>query len=124
MANMNQHITESTSLESVHKQFEAWRFNRSRKREPIPRRLWQAAVDLCQEYSIAQVSRELHLSYTDLKKKIPKGDSLPPRFVEIDKSCLAGQWQIECNRIDGSCLRMTGSGQVPQIDALVRAFLS
>ena len=120
---MNQHITENTTLETVHKQFEAWRSNRARKREPIPRRLWQAAVDLCQEYSIAQVSRELRLSYTDLKKKIPKDDCLPPRFVEIDTSCFAGQWQIECNRSDGSRLRVTGNGEPPAIDAVLRSFL-
>jgi hypothetical protein len=121
---MNQHITENSPLERVHKQFEAWRSTRTRKREPIPRRLWQAAVNLCQEYSIAQVSRELRLSYTDLKKKIPKNDSLPPRFVEIDTSYLAGQWQIECSRIDGSCLRMTGQGQPPAAETIIKSFLS
>lgn len=122
---MNQTISDKRpTIKTVQKHFEAWRSGRGNKREPIPRHLWQAAVDLCQEYSIAQVSRQLRLSYTDLKKKMRKDDSLPQQFVEIDTSSLAGQWQIECSRIDGSCLRMTGNGRPPEVDTLLKAFLS
>jgi hypothetical protein len=123
MANMNRSISEQTALETVQKQFEAWRSGRANKREPIPRHLWQAAAGLCREYSIARVSRELRLSYTDLKKKIRNDNSTSARFVEIDTTFLGGQWQIECSRVDGSCLRMTGYGFAPEIDGLLRSFL-
>jgi len=121
---MNRSISEPPALETVQKQFEAWRSSRSNKREPIPQHLWQAAAGLCREYSIARVCRKLHLSHTDLKKKIPKNDSLSKWFVEIDTSRFAGQWQIECRRIDGSRMRMAGTGQPLEIDALLRTFLS
>jgi len=123
MAIMDQH-TENITLKSVQKQFEAWRSGRAKKREPIPQHLWQAAAGLCKEYSIAQVSRELRLSYTDLKKKIRNDNSTSARFVEIETTFPGGQWQIECSRVYGSCLRMTGYGLLPEIDGLLRSFLS
>jgi hypothetical protein len=123
MANMNRSISAQTALEIVEKQFEAWRSGRANKREPIPGHLWQAAAGLCRQYSLARVSRELHLSYTDLKKRIRNGNSTSARFVEIDTTFPGGQWQIECSRVDGSCLRMTGYGFPPEIDSLLRSFL-
>ena len=49
-------------LEVVRDQFETWR-----KRRPcrgrIPEALWQAAVGLCKEHSIFEVSRALRLNY-------------------------------------------------------------
>ena len=114
----------SGKLEEVKKNFETWRSGRAGKRESIPQVLWQAAAGLCREYSITQVSRELRLSYADLKKRIPEDNFVSHRFVEIDTTHLAGQWQIDCNRADGSRLRMTGSGQPPAIDTVLRSFLS
>ena len=114
---------ENTALKSVQKRFEAWRSGRANKREPIPQHLWQAAAGLCKEYSIAQVSRELRLSYTDLKKKIQKDNSFSTRFVEIDTTVFGSQWQIECERSDGSRLRMTGNSRPPEIERLLRSFL-
>jgi hypothetical protein len=124
MANMNRSISKHSALETIQKQFESWRSSRTKKREPIPGHLWQAAAGLCREYSIAQVSRELRLSYTDLKKKIQKDDSVSPRFVEIDTTAFGSQWQIECDRSDGSRLRLTGNSRMPEIEGLLRSFLS
>lgn len=117
------HHTENISLKSVQKRFEAWRSGRANKREPIPQHLWQAAAGLCQEYSIARVSRELRLSYTDLKKRIQKDDGFSTRFVEIDATVFGSQWQIECERSDGSRLRLTGNSRPPEIGSLLRSFL-
>ncbi len=119
---MEQH-TKNTSLKSVQKRFETWRSGRANKREAIPQHLWQAAAGLCKAYSIAQVSRELRLSYTDLKKKIQKDNSSSTRFVEIDTTVFGHQWQIECERSDGSRLCMTGNGWPPEIESLLRSFL-
>ena len=121
---MNRSISEQSALETVQKQFEAWRSGRTNKREPIPRHLWQAAAGLCRQYSIACVSRQLRLSYTDLKKKIRNDNSTSARFVEIDTTFAGGRWQIECERPDGSRLCMTGYGRRPEIDGLLRSFLS
>lgn len=118
------HVGKKHTLESVQQEFESWRSSRTNKREPIPSDLWKAATDLCREYSIARVSRQLGLSYTDLKKKIQNYNSLPQQFIEIETVGLAGQWQIECSRTDGSCFRMTGNGQPPAIETVLRSFLS
>jgi hypothetical protein len=114
----------SAKLEEVKKNFATWRSGRAGKREPIPQVLWQAAAGLCREYSIARVSRELRLSYADLKKRIPKDHFVSHPFIEIDTAHLSGQWQIDCSRADGSRLYMTGSGQPPAIDTVLRSFLS
>lgn len=113
-----------TKIETVEKQFEAWRSGRASRREAIPQHLWQAAAELCRNHSITHVSRQLRLSYSDLKERVTQDHILPVQFVEIDMDTLAGQWQIECNRADGSRLHMVGNGQVPQIETIVRSFLS
>ncbi len=110
-------------IETVQERFEAWRSGRANRREPIPQHLWQAAAELCRDHSITHVSRQLRLSYTDLKKRVAQ-DHLPPvQFVEMDMDTLAGRWQIECNRSDGSRLRIAGSGQAPAAE-MIRSFLS
>ncbi len=111
-------------METVQKRFEAWRSGRSNRREPIPQHLWQAAGELCREYPISRVSRQLRLSYSDLKQQIPQEHHSPLQFMEFDIDTLPGQWQIECNRADGSRLRINGNGKPPAFEAVVRSFLS
>jgi len=78
------------TLSEVCEQFEIWRKTKQ-KRDPIPEELWQAAVTLAPDYSIQEISKTLHLSYPDLKRRIlaVRGDVLPetvltPGFVELD----------------------------------------
>ena len=111
-------------IEVVQKHFETWRSNRAGRREPIPQHLWQAAAKLCRNHPMSHVSRQLRLSYSDLKKRVTKDHLLPMQFMEIDMDTLAGRWQIECNRADGNRLRIAGSGQAPAIETIVRSFLS
>ncbi|MDO8746266.1 MAG: hypothetical protein Q7J70_01220, partial [Thermodesulfovibrionales bacterium] len=59
-------INDQFTLESVQQQFTDWRASRHSKREHIPDRLWQAAVQLCNVHSVNHVSRSLQLSYTAL----------------------------------------------------------
>jgi len=110
-------------ISTVQEQFKAWRSGRSSRREPIPQHLWQAAVELCREHSVTQVSRQLRLSYADLKERVAQDHLAPVQFVEMDMDTLAGRWQIECSRSDGSRLRIAGSGQPPAAD-IIRSFLS
>jgi hypothetical protein len=111
------------TLETVQEQFEKWRSNRTEKRDPIPNDLWQAAAALCKNHSIANVSRRLRLSYIELKKRVSPSSPKPAQFMELDLSCLAGEWQLECHRADGAKLKLSAHGQLPAID-LLRQFLS
>src|SRR4030043_1894812 len=61
----------SPSLESVRHQFGTWR-KRRRCRGEIPEALWEAAVGLCREHSICEVSRSLRLNDNGLKNRTPK----------------------------------------------------
>lgn len=112
------------TLEAVKKRFEAWRSSRTSKRESIPQHLWQEATGLCREHSISRVSQQLRLSYADLKRKIPEGPRSSVQFMEIDMGSVANQWQIACERPDGNRLCVTGAGQPPAIDTILKAFLS
>jgi len=122
---MDQLISDNhPSLEAVQHQFEQWRRERGSRREPIPEHLWQAAAALCREHSISRVSRQLRLSYAELKRQVGKDGSSPIGFMEIDLGLCASQWQIDCARPDGSQLHMRGNGQPPAITTVLRAFLS
>ena len=70
------------TLEEIHDQFETWRQTRQ-KREPIPERLWEAAVGLSKNYSILQISKTLRLNYTDLKHRVLARDA--HGIVKTDK---------------------------------------
>jgi hypothetical protein len=107
-------------LESVQYQFEKWRESRKSAREPIPESLWTVATNLCNQYSINQVSRALHLSYTSLKGKIPglkrvskKKKMTSPFFVELDGhgSFSAAECVIEMENAYGSKMRMSFKGR-------------
>jgi hypothetical protein len=122
---MNNIVSDNTlTIESVQEQFHAWRSSRVNRREPIPHHLWQAAAQLCQAHPISHVCRELRLSFTDLKRHIRKEQTPAIQFMQIDMNSLAGRWQIECNRPDGSQLQVTADNHRLQIETIIRAFLS
>ena len=59
--------TPRPSLREIKEQFKTWRRTRKSPR-PIPEKLWQAAVSLTANHSISQVSKELVIDYSALKK--------------------------------------------------------
>lgn len=83
------------TLEELKDKFENYRKNKSYQREPIPKELWEAAVELARKHSIATVCRELHLRYQSLKEHI--GTQIPknkfkeklPSFVELTQPLLS-----------------------------------
>ena len=75
-------LTLSASLEQVRNQFEDWRRTRKSRREPIPRRLWKAAVKLSDSYSIHSISKALRLNYSDLKDRVHK-QSAPEKIKTL-----------------------------------------
>jgi len=120
-------------LEVVRNQFETWR-KRRRCRGPIPEPLWQAAVELCRDHSIFEVSRALRLNYNGLKHRVPKardmglavGQRPDLGFVKLDlgapiplSECL-----VEMEAPNGSKMRMSFRGAFRDVDAvdLSRAF--
>ena len=110
------------TLDTVRHQFEQWRSNRT-KRGPIPQHLWEAAVHLCKTHPITHVCRDLRLSFADLKKRLPDAGASVP-FMEVDLSCLAGGWRIECVRADGARLSISAGGPPPDASEVLRRFLS
>ena len=92
---MEQHpiLNAEPNLDEIRSQLENWRKNKTNKREPIPKELWQAAAKLAQKHSIATVSKELRLRYASLKKHIygppiskNKAKEKLPSFVELKYS--------------------------------------
>ena len=121
---MNHISTDHTpTIEFVQEQFEIWRSTRAKKREPIPSHLWHQAAELCRVHSISRVSRQLRLSYSDLKHRALEKPSSAVQFMEIDVNALSDRWQMECRRPDGGQLLMSGSA-LPAIETIVKAFIS
>ena len=130
-------ITLSTvrpTLESVHHQFETWR-KRRRCRSQIPESLWQAAVDLCKEHSVFEVSRALRLNYNGLKNRVLKatremGLAVGQRpdfgFVRLDLGApmTASECLVEMEAPNGAKMKMAFKGVPGDFDPveLGRAF--
>jgi len=86
-------ITDKITIEEIRSQLESWRKNKRNHREPIPKELWQAAVELARCHSINTVSKALRLSYADLKDRLygPSKPKLskrqkPASFIELKYS--------------------------------------
>lgn len=124
----NPRIDAYPTLESVQQRFKIWR-SRKTRREPIPQVLWEAAAGLCRYYPISHVCRQLRLSFTELKKRVPISNAPPLQFVELDLASYNKQanrvdsWHMECERSDGTRLRVFGSGRPPSIEPLLNRFL-
>lgn len=97
--------------------------SRVKRREPIPQHLWKAAAKLCETHPITHVCRRLRLSYADLKKRLSPAKPVP-QFVELNARCLLGKWQLVCERPDGTRLQLSGSGNAPDVQAMIRQFVS
>ena len=121
-------INDQFTLESVQQQFTDRRASRRSKREHIPDRLWQAAVQLCNVHSVNHVSRSLQLSYTALGKRLACNQIAKEKSVQFLRlevgSPYSGQWQIECIRADGGRLHVSATGALPSLGELLQGFWS
>jgi len=122
------------TLEAVGHQFEAWR-KRRRCRSRIPESLWQAAVGMCREHSICEVSRALRLNYSRLKNQVPgvtrrigfaAGGHSDHGFVRLDLGApmTPSECLIEMEAPNGARMRMSFKGGARDFDPveLGRAF--
>ncbi|MCP4935907.1 MAG: hypothetical protein GY927_17280, partial [bacterium] len=106
------------AISEVKEQFKIWRRTRKSAR-PIPEKLWAAAVSLTAKHPISQISKELVLDYTALKKRVPikKKDSAakmsPPGFIELnlEPAAAASECIVEMRDILGSKMRMHFRGK-------------
>ena len=112
------------TLEEAKALFKQWRKEKKR-RDPIPPVLWKAAVALATKHSINEVSKHLHLSYTELKARANnrKGVPFTPQpsaFIELDAlSC--SECTIELEKSTGERMRIKANCTVRD---LVREFFS
>ena len=106
------------SLSEVKEQFKSWRKTRKSLR-PIPAHLWAAAVNLTAKHSISQISKELVLDYSALKKRaaIKNKDSAasmsPVDFMEVklEPPTAVAECIVEMQDIAGSKMRMHFRGK-------------
>jgi hypothetical protein len=113
------------TLETVRHQFETWR-RRRRHRSRIPEFLWEAAVGLCREHSICEVSRALRLNYRGLKSRVCGDRGRTPvagrdsefGFVRLDfgTSMPSSGCLIEMESPNGARMRMSLQGLARDFD--------
>src|SRR4030042_3024379 len=112
------------NLEQVTHEFETWRSSRQHKGR-IPERLWQAALSLVKSYPPSQVSQQLHLNYSEVKRRMDDYEA-PSRgshisFIEVglpegdrgpDRSPTRCLFEVETSA--GTRYRCTMTGPVPE----------
>src|SRR5210317_751358 len=112
------HAVPSQSLSEVKEQFKTWRKTRKSLR-PIPKKLWAAAVSLTTQHCLSQISKELVLDYSALKKRvaIKKKDSTasmsPSDFMEVnlEPPAAVSECIVEMQDIVGAKMRMHFRGK-------------
>ena len=110
--------TPCPTISEVKEQFKIWRRTRKSPR-PIPAQLWAAAVSLTAKHCLSQISKELAVDYTALKKRVPikKKDGAasmsPPGFVELnlEPPAAVSECIVEMQDILGSKMRMHFRGK-------------
>ena len=109
----------SPDLETARTQFENWRSGKKSPREPIPRNLWETAIELSYKYSINKVSKCLRLNFTDLKKRIYGKEyrsvtqRQPEMFIELpwEKAGVQSECIIEMQDQSGCRMKMCFRGE-------------
>ena len=112
------------SLSEVKEQFKIWRRTRKSPR-PIPDKLWQAAVSLTASHSISQISKELVVDYSTLKKRVPikkkstANKTSAPSFIELnlEPPATVSECMVEMQDRLGAQMRMHFRGK-PDFDLL------
>ena len=126
------HAVPSQSLSEVKEQFKTWRKTRKSLR-PIPKKLWAAAVSLTTQHSISQISKELVLDYSALKKRaaVKKKDTAakmsPADFIEVnlEPPTTVSECIVEMQDIAGAKMRMHFRGKTDfDLLELAKAFWS
>jgi hypothetical protein len=124
--------TPCPTISEVKEQFKIWRRTRKSPR-PIPEKLWAAAISLTAKHCLSQISKELVLDYTTLKKRaaIKKKDSAasmgPAGFIEVnlEPPAAVAECIVEMQDIRGAKMRMHFRGKTDfDLLELAKAFWS
>lgn len=123
------------TLAAVKKRFSNWQVTRTHASSPIPKPLWDLAVGLCDDYSVAEVSRELGIARSKLYGKLAKSTcSLGSRgaltakdpFVTLalDGEAHGAGEGLDCEwmRLDGTRLRVRMPASA--VAGVISSFLS
>ena len=121
------------TLEEVSTQFKHWRQIKRNHHEPIPKKLWQEAIELSRQYWVSSVSKALRLSYTDLKDRVYgpsvpklKNNKIDPDLLQLkcEQPFLVSEATVEIKDKNGSKMRICFKGK-PDFDLmnLAKAFL-
>ena len=115
------------TLEEACNRFETWRKGKKRGSR-IPKSLWAAAVTVCADHTVCQVSKALRLDYSELKRRVAATTRMGAdhqvvsgaEFVEV---CLgaedpAGLCSVEMENAAGGKLKMTFSGKCRDFDPM------
>jgi hypothetical protein len=117
----------------LQERFGRWRTNKGAGPEPIPPKLWEAAVKLCRTHGVSRVSRWLRLHHTTLKKRLgkrscPSSVRRQPRFVEWRlpagglPASSAAEYVVEVPSPGDAAQRIHVRGaSIPEVAALARA---
>jgi len=112
------------TLETVRKRLQTWR-KKGSAGHLIPTALWGAAVELCQDHSVSEVSRVLRLDYYGLKKRVHKTKDvgLEPNlgFVKLDLGAplvSPAEWRLEMEAPNGAKMALSLKGAPRDLDPL------
>ena len=120
------------TLEEVSTHFKNWRQIKTHHRDPIPKNLWQEAIDLTRKYPLSTISKELRLGYMDFKERINasipqiKDTEINPDFIEFkyEQPFLLSEATVEIEDKNGLKMKICFKGK-PDLDLmnLAKAFL-
>ncbi|MHB1253231.1 MAG: hypothetical protein ACYCZ1_03605 [Candidatus Humimicrobiaceae bacterium] len=121
------------TLEEISAHFKHWRQIKRNHREPIPKKLWQEAIDLTRQYQVSNISKELRLGYTDFKERVrissvpkPTNTEINPDFIELkyEQPFLLSEATVEIEDKNGTKMKICFKGK-PDLDLmnLAKAFL-
>ena len=120
------------SLSEVKEQFKVWRKTRKSPR-PIPKKLWAAAVSLTAKHSLSQISKELAVDHSALKKRAAvkrnagAASMSPADFIEVNLQPpqAVSECIVEMQDIAGAKMRMHFRGKTDfDLLQLAKAFWS
>ena len=119
--------TPRPTLEEVGKRFETWRQGR-KPHSRIPKCLWKAAVEVCEDNPLWQVARALRLNYNELKRRAVdsgqlqnNGNDPKENFIELSlgvKEQPLTTCTVELESESGAKLKMTFAGNCRDFDPL------
>ena len=109
--------TKYPTIEDVQRQFKEWR-RHNRPRVRLSNELWEAAVELCREYTVSYVARVLRLDYYKLRDLAnrsiavcnrQKSNASGTKFIAYEVGAMTMPWVcvLEKETAEGDRMRMS-----------------